>query len=120
MFVNKFAVSCGNDDSFFSFPTWYKYLKAGQGAVNEKCAIGFTFPDDIPLVGLAILDILLRIAGMAAIAFVVWGAIQYVTSQGEPDQVAHARGTITNALVGLVIATLAIAFVQFIGSKIGG
>lgn len=117
--THHFAVTCGGSGGFFNFPTWYEYLKAGKAAQGEKCAIDFTFPADIPLVVLALLDILLRIAGIAAIAFVVWGGIQYVTSQGEPDATAHAKGTIINALIGLVVATLAVAIVQFIGNKVG-
>lgn len=116
--LNHFAVTCSNDNSFFAFPTWYKYLKAGA-AGGGPCSIMFKFPDDIPLVALAMLDIVLRLAGIVAVFFVVIGAVSYVTSQGDSNAVAKARGTILNALIGLLIATFSIAIVSFIGAKVG-
>jgi hypothetical protein len=118
--VFRFAACAGGgSNSFLQFPTWYKYLKEGVAVAGEKCAVSFLFPTDVPLVLLALVEILLRIAGLAAIAYVVYGGVQYVTSQGEPDKVAHAKGTIINALAGMLIATLAVAFVSFLGQRLG-
>jgi hypothetical protein len=119
MLTHFAACNAAGDGGFFEFPTWYKYLNDGVPAPGEACAIAFIFPTDIPLVMLALVEILLRIAGMVAIAYVIYGGIQYVVSQGESDRIARAKGTIINALAGLVIATLAVAFVSFIGNRIG-
>jgi len=100
-------IACGGE-TFLGFPHWYEYVCGGP----------FNFKEDIPLIGLAVVDIMLRIVGLAAIAFAVFGAIKYVVSQGEPDKVSEAKGTIINALVGMVIAALAVAIVSFIGSKV--
>lgn len=114
----RFA-ACAGGGSFFDFPTWYKYLKEGTKVAGERCAIAFSFPADIPLVMLAIVEILLRVAGIVAIVYVVYGGVQYVVSQGEPDKVSKAKGTIINALAGMIIATLAVAFVSFLGQRAG-
>jgi hypothetical protein len=112
------ALTC-NDGNFFSFPTWYRYLP-GRCTVNGiELPDGFSLFDAAPLVGLAVLDILLRVAGLVAIFFVVYGGVLYVVSQGEPDKVATAKGTIINALAGLLIATFAIAIVAFVGRSVG-
>ena len=116
--LQSFAVTCANDGSFFGFPTWYKYLPPGQ-AGGGACSVGFVFPDSIPLIALAILEILLRVAGLIAIIFVIYGGVTYVISQGEPDKVGQAKGTIINALIGLVVATFAVAIVSFVGNRIG-
>lgn len=118
--AQNFAATCGGQGTFFGFPNWYEYLKNGPAAAGEKCGIDFTFPNDIPLVGLAVIEILLRIIAMVTIAFVIWGSIQYVVSQGEPDATARAKGTILNALIGMVVASLAIAIVKFFGNRLGG
>jgi len=110
--------ACTADSSFFSIPTWYKYLKPHD--VQGVCTVTFVFPDSIPLVALAVVDILLRIAALIAVGFVIYGGIRYTTSQGEPQATASARETIIGALVGLVIATIASALISFIGNKIGG
>lgn len=119
------AASCGDGKNFFDFPTWYQYLDCQDGSIKLKEVAGSkTHAVDIfaaiPPVALAVLEIALRIAGMAAIFFIIYGGISYVVSQGEPDKIAKARGTIINALVGLTIAIFASAIVAFIGSKLGG
>ena len=120
-----FAISC-TPPKFFGLPTWYEYLyKAGKVkpanlGTNHICDIvNFAFPGDLMLVFLAIIDILLRAAGLIAIGFVIFGGIQYVTSQGEPDKTKKAQGTIVNALIGLVITVISAAIVAFIGSRVG-
>jgi hypothetical protein len=111
--------------TFFLLPSWYEYLyRAGridyQGNSQVCQLVGpIQWPGDVVLIGIALLDLGLRIAGMLAVAYVVWGGIQYVTSQGEPDKTKKAQETIINALIGMVLATMATAIVAFIGREIG-
>lgn len=117
--LQSLAVTCSGGGSFFNFPTWYKYLPGQCTARGIELPGGFSLYDSIPLVALAILEILLRVAGIVAIFYIVYGGVIYVVSQGEPDKVSQAKGTIINALVGLMIATFAVAIVAFIGQRIG-
>lgn len=118
------AVNNCDTRPFFLLPSWYEYLvKAHKMAVvpgTGRCEFvqDFQVPD-LALIGLALLDIALRIAGMVAVGYIIWGGIQFVTSQGEPDQSKRARQTIINALIGLLIALMATGFVAFIGTKLG-
>lgn len=103
------------------FIPWYEYLEVtkddtGSCSVKDfRLLPGDGEDSDIPLVLLAIVDDLLRIAGIAAVIFVVYGGVQYTTSQGSPDATAKAQSTVLHALIGLVIAMVAIAFVNFLG-----
>jgi hypothetical protein len=109
-------------NGFFGFPHWYQYLNVQQVDIygTQTCqVVNFKFPGDLTLVVLAILDIMLRIAGIVAVGFVIYGAIQYITSQGEPDGIKKAQNTIVNALIGMVIAITATAAVAFIGNSLG-
>lgn len=119
-YIQTFAVSCPSAGDFFGLPAWYKYLPgtctAESGLVLPP---GYNILEALPLVLLAIVEIALRIAGIVAVFFVVYGGVSYTISQGEPDKVSKARGTIINALVGLVIATFATAIVAFIGNRVG-
>jgi hypothetical protein len=115
------------EKSFFGLITWYHYLPPQDfldSAGNPSCNItGFTFlgsNSDIPLILLAVVDDLLRIAGIVAVAFVLYGGFQYVGSQGQPEKTARAQNTITDALIGLAAALVAIAAVSFLGNKLGG
>lgn len=124
---SMFAASgCGDSGAshwLLSFPTWYEYLPSGDFGAN--CEIDkFTFlspssPGDIVLIILALIDILLRIAGLIAFIYTLYGGFQYLTSQGEPDKLKTAQDTIKNALIGLAIALVATGVVAFVGHTLG-
>lgn len=131
MLTTYFAASCVKH-GFLGLVPWYNYLDYGSvsaGSGESFCGVksfnilpkggphGVT--SDIPLILLAVIDDLLRIAGLIAVIFVIYGAIMYVTSQGSPDQTAKAQSTIINALIGLAIAIIAVAFVSFLGNRLG-
>lgn len=115
------AAGCDGSSSFLGFPTWYKYLDVREEN-GDPCAI--QLPKDsqgnadwskaAPRIGLAIIDILLRLATLAALGFVIYGGFRYITSQGEPDATASARQTILNAVIGLIIALLSSGIVAFV------
>jgi len=112
------ACKPGAGGSFFGLPTWYKYLGGNYNVYTRRCEVAFGFPGDLPLVGLAIVDMLLRIAGLVTVGYIVYGGIQYVVSQGESDRTAKAQGTIVNAFIGLLITIVAIGVVSFVGNRI--
>lgn len=108
--------TCKGGD-FFGFPTWYKYLDGtGTGA---DCNPVITSINDIWLIVLAIIEILIRLAAIAAIVYIVYGGIRLTASRGNPDKIASARTAIIDAIVGLLIAIIAIALVNFIGNSVG-
>lgn len=119
--LGHFAAGCKS--GFFGFPHWYEYLDVRDvqnGTETIHCQVAsFNVPGDLILVTLAIVDILIHIAGLVAVVYVVIGGVQYVTSQGNPDAAAKAQSTVVNALIGLALAITAIAFVSFIGNKVG-
>src|SRR5437867_8147586 len=92
--------------SFFGIPSWYEYVyKAGHLAYNkftgacEFKELSATNPfGDLSLIGLGILDILLRLAGLISVAFIIYAGVLYITSQGEPEKAKRAQSTIVNAL----------------------
>lgn len=115
--------------SFFSLPSWHKYLPedTDRSALTDQCEVEFSLTDSdgkfngnsVLLVGLAIIDIVVRVAGLVSFGFIVYGGFRYITSQGSPENTKAALGTIINAVVGLVVALLAAAIVSFIGYSIG-
>lgn len=125
--TQTFAAACGKP-TFLGLIPWYQYLTVTKDQVTNDCRItNFDQTTQVLgghspflLIGLAIVDDLIRIAALVAVGFVIYGGIQYVTSQGSPDATTKARETIINALVGLVLAILAASIVAFIGSKLAG
>jgi len=108
---------------FLTLVPWYQYLDLSEGA---ECNVNFTLlpdggkPSSIPLVLLAVLEDMVRIAGLVAVVFVIWGGVRYITSEGTPDGTKQAKSTIMNALIGLAIAVIATSAVAFIGRKLAG
>lgn len=102
------------------FVPWYKYLEGDT--VNGKCVprIEGEYVKAISSIALAVLDTLLRISGVLALGYTLWGSVQYVISQGNQQDVANAKSTVVNALTGLVIVLVSIGLVQFIGGLARG
>lgn len=61
-----------------------------------------------------ILAIAFAILAALSVLFIVLGGFRMVTAQGDSQQVSKARSTIIYAVVGLVVALLAEAFVAFV------
>ncbi|HEY8886515.1 MAG TPA: hypothetical protein VIM31_03410 [Candidatus Microsaccharimonas sp.] len=64
-----------------------------------------------------IVNTLLFIIGALSVVMIIVGGIFYVTSNGDSGRVTLAKNTITYAIVGLVVAFLAFAIVQFVITK---
>lgn len=126
-FLKLFAAPpAGCSKSFLGLKTWFAYFPTDWfgGSNRNRCDINSNFQllpqnghSGLLLVGLAVLDDLLSIAALVAVGYVIYGGIQYVTSQGSPDSTSKARQTIINALVGLAISVIATTIVNFIGKQ---
>src|SRR3989338_3711692 len=99
--LTQFAADCPNK-GISILPPWHKYID-GE-VVDGTCELNFSIPDDIIGILLAVVEILLRLGGIVAVGFVIYGGFLFMLSRGEPDKNAQARTTIINALIGLVVA----------------
>lgn len=61
-----------------------------------------------------VVNVLLYVIGAVAVIMIVIGGIRYTTSNGDSSQITSAKNTILYAVVGLVIAMLAYAIVNFV------
>lgn len=66
----------------------------------------------------AAFNIAYAVAGIVAIAYLIVGGYQYITSQGNPDVAAQAKGTITNSIVGLIIILTSYLIIHFALSQL--
>lgn len=62
----------------------------------------------------AIINILLYLLGIIAVIMIIVGGIRYTTSAGDASRIKAAKDTITYSVVGLIVALLAFAIVNFI------
>ena len=66
-----------------------------------------------------VINTILVVLGMIAVIMIVVGGIRYTTSNGESAQITSAKNTILYAVVGLVVAVLAYAIVNFVLAAFG-
>lgn len=59
------------------------------------------------------------LGGMTALLFLIWGGIRYMTARGDPKNLDSARGTITSAVIGLLIVILSAAIFLIFGEAFG-
>jgi hypothetical protein len=60
-----------------------------------------------------ILAVVFGVIAVVAVIYIIIAGFQFITSQGEPQQIAKARQTILFAVIGLVIALSAELIVFF-------
>lgn len=126
------ARTCNSKPRFLGLVPWYEYLTLSDDGAGG-CKINQFHSGDVLgtdtsagksaspflLIGLAILQDLVRVAALVAVGFVIYGGFKYITSQGAPEDTKEAQRTIINALIGLAFAILAAGIVGFIGNKLG-
>ena len=65
-----------------------------------------------------IINALIYVIGAVAVLMIVIGGLRYTISSGDSGQLTSAKNTILYAVVGLIIAVMAYAIVNFVLSKI--
>jgi hypothetical protein len=93
------------------------------GAINANCASG-EGQQTGNLFGNGsivnnVINIMLFIIGILCVIMIIYGGIRYVISRGETEQVKNAKNTILYAIVGLIVAIVAYALVNWVFTSIG-
>lgn len=77
---------------------------AGGGAGSGNLNVGIK----------SVINTLLFILGAIAVIMIVIGGIKYTTSNGDASNIKSAKDTILYSVIGLVVALLAFAIVNFV------
>lgn len=83
-----------------------------KGGVKSAGGSGQT-TDISKLLG-TVVNVILYVLGAASVIMIVIGGFRYVVSQGDASAIKGAKDTILYAVVGLVVAILAYAIVNFV------
>jgi hypothetical protein len=107
-------------DTLLGIPAWYRGLQD-----TTTCAVKMPETNGKVDIQKFIMSLALNIiqAGLALVAyitifFIIKGGFGYMTSAGSSDGMASAKKTITNAIIGLVIAVFAASIVNAIAGFI--
>jgi hypothetical protein len=82
----------------------------GAGIVQGYAPPARNLPGTI----IGIVNFVLIIVGVLALAFLVYGGFLYITSRGDETQVEAAKRVIFNAIIGIVVIGVAAALVNFV------
>lgn len=90
---------------------------SGGASSGIECAQGDNVPETLFGQGsifTTVVNVLLFIIGALSVIMLIWGGIRYTTSGGNSSSVTAAKNTIMYAIIGLVVAFLAFAIVNWV------
>lgn len=118
------SAACGR---LLTFPTWYKGLVVN----NQSCELKEISNDVsgnrknkvdirsfIIIIILNVTEMLLQLVAYATVVFLIVGGFKYITSTGDANNMANAKKTILNAIIGLIIALMAVGIVNTVSGAI--
>jgi cytochrome bd-type quinol oxidase subunit 2 len=97
--------------------------EAGGGAWDSSaktCTGGSGDTDDNDLNDTiqTIINVMLFIVGVLSVIMIIWSGIRYVSSRGNTEAVKNAKDTLMYSIIGLVVAIIAFAIVNWVFSSI--
>ena len=88
--------------------------------------VEYARPDGVPTelfgntgVFTQITNTILAAVGLIAVIMLIFGGVRYIISGGDQKKVTDAKNTILYAIIGLIIALLAYAIVNFVLNALG-
>ncbi|MBR0432016.1 hypothetical protein IJK16_03410 [Candidatus Saccharibacteria bacterium] len=61
-----------------------------------------------------IINVAIGLVGLVAVVMIIFGGFQYTSSAGDASKVQKAKNTIMYGVIGLIVALLAFAIVNFV------
>jgi hypothetical protein len=107
-------------DSLLGIPAWYR-------GIQDKSTCTIKMPETkgkpdiqkiIMTIGLNVIQAGLALVAYVTVFFIIKGGFGYMTSAGSSDGMSSAKKTITNAVIGLVIAVFAASIVNAVAGII--
>jgi len=99
-------------------PSHANQVQKGADDATKDSGIKSAKVADAPTLVSTVTNALLFIIGAISVIMIIVGGIRYVISNGDSAQITAAKNTILYAVIGLVIALLAYAIVNFVVTNI--
>lgn len=107
----------------FAFMAFLAPSPVSANAIDEACVASPTSPicqddTDVNDIVMIVVNTLLFVIGIISVIMIIIGGIMYTTSAGDSGAVTKAKNTILYAVIGLVVALLAFAIVNWVVSQL--
>ena len=96
------------------------YSNVAAGSFSEACkanpssSICKQNNNDLTLTAKRVIEIMMIAVGALSVIMIIFGGLKYVLSAGDSRAVDSAKSTILYAVIGLIVALLAFAIVNFV------
>jgi len=115
------AAACPDRSSFLDFPNWYRGLECTVIEGHTVVDMGsMTVPRVVWTVAINMIEILMRVVGILAVVMILVSAFRYLTNGGNEQKIAAAKTSLTQAVIGLIIAILASTVIGFLMAGLTG
>ncbi len=101
--------------NLLAYPAWYNGLECDAQGTPAPTSL-----DAVWVIVLNIVQWLIVTVGYVALYFIIWGGFKYITAAGDSSKITSAKGAITNAVIGLVIALAAVMIVRTVQGAVYG
>ena len=112
--VTSTASAACEQRMLFTFPTWYRGVTDDNCNITLDNAAGDPDINRIWVIVMNFIEILLQAVAYVSVGFLIWGGFKYIKSEGEPNKISEAKSAILNAVIGLVIALMSVAIVEYV------
>ena len=112
--LSAFAITVGLGSLFVFTPPVSAVNVFDQCGSNSDSAVCKSQGDSATNMITTVINILLYLVGIIAVIMIVIGGVRYTTSNGNATHVKEAKDTILYAIVGLIVAMMAYAIVNFV------
>ena len=113
LFLVTLASILGVQSSLIA-PTFAEDVCSSSAPNEVKEAAGCSGNKDaLPTIITNILYVVIGVSGLIAVAYIIIGGVNYMTSAGDPGKTKKAKDTILYAIIGLVVCALAFGITQF-------
>lgn len=87
----------------------------GNASSSSVCKAGGS--DNVSSLARNVINLLIYVLGIIAVIMIIVGGIRYTTSNGDASSTKGAKDTILYSIVGLIVAIMAFAIVNFVLSR---
>ncbi len=116
---NSVAVPAkGGEDGSSAFDSIFGKIEPPQ-SLKALFAPGVTPDQAITEVLSKVIELIYIVAGIIFVLYILWGAIEFIYSEGQKEQVAEARRRIIYAIIGIVILSIAFVVLRVLGQITG-
>ena len=104
--------------SFFLVALFAAISSSGAKAATSEWQIWSPFTNwyevSLQTVVANVINIAMMAAGLVAVIYLIIGGFKYVTSGGNAEAIEGAKGTILNAIIGLIVIFISFLLVNYI------